>query len=142
MVHGSLTRSDWYSLFLANRKWEKGIHCPPAGKGIMVSTALWQGKGMPSRNWQRVWLFRYCCSTSTISQSSATFGSLATGTEGVVGLAAGGVDGGVKFGNPGTLVSPGKGNSRRTGNERTGTRLLTKCYKIHTLWLFLAQFMH
>src|SRR6266568_7122630 len=41
MVHCSLTRSGWYSLFLANRKWEKGIHCPHwHGKGLLVSTAL------------------------------------------------------------------------------------------------------
>src|SRR6266568_6438315 len=113
MVHRSLTRSDWYSLFLANRKWEKGIHCPQAWKGIVgIHCPHWQGMGMHSHNWQRVshW---YCCSTSSISQSSATSGSLATGTGGVVGLAAEGVDGGVnEVGIPGTLVSPGRGNSR------------------------------
>src|SRR6266581_3403131 len=91
----------------------KGIHCPLAGKGVMVSTALWQGKGLlvssALTGRERVWLFRYCCSTSTISQSSATSGSLATGTGGVVGLAAGGVDGGVKVGSPGTLVAQGEG---------------------------------
>src|SRR6266496_5610524 len=79
----------------------KGIRCPLAGKGYPLPTGR-----------ERVWLFRYCCSTSRISQSSATSGSLATGTGGVVGLAAEGVDGGVKFGSPGTLVSPGRGNSR------------------------------
>src|SRR6266568_6954445 len=114
MVHGSLTRSKRYSLFLANRKWEK------------VSTALWQGKGLlvssALTGRERVWLFRYCCSTSTISQSSATSGSLATGTGGVVGLAAGGVDGGVKVGIPGTLVSPGRGNG--TGFTDAGGRSL------------------
>ena len=61
MVYGSLTRSDWYSLFLANRKWEKGIHCPLAGKGIVgIHCPHWQGKGMHSHNWQRVspWYLR------------------------------------------------------------------------------------
>src|SRR6266581_746677 len=82
------------------RERDYGIHCPH-----------WQGMGMHSHNWQRVWSFRYCCSTSSISQSSATSGSLATGTGGVVGLAAEGVDGGVdEVGIPGTLVSPGRGN--------------------------------
>ena len=46
MVHGSLTRSKRYSLFFTNRKWEKvsaalwqgkGIHCPLAGKGMVVA---------------------------------------------------------------------------------------------------------
>src|SRR6266581_7512783 len=43
MVHCSLTRSDWYSLFLANRKWEKGIHCLLAWKGIIgIHCPHWQ----------------------------------------------------------------------------------------------------
>src|SRR6266496_2451061 len=41
MVHCSLTRSDWYSLFLANRKWEKKVSTAFwHGKGLLVSTAL------------------------------------------------------------------------------------------------------
>src|SRR6266581_3779033 len=74
-----------------------GIRCPHR-----------QGMGMHSHNWQRVshW---YCCSTSSISQSSATSGSLATGTGGVVGLAAEGVDGGVKLVTQGHLLALGEG---------------------------------
>src|SRR6266496_2451062 len=72
-----------------------------AGKGYAQSQLA---KGMVVVIW-------YCCSTSSISQSSATSGSLETGTGGVVGLAAEGVDGGVDgVGIPGTLVSPGRGN--------------------------------
>ena len=51
----------------------------------------------------------YCYSTSTISQSSATSGSLATGTGGVVGLAAENVDGGVKLVTQGHLLALGEG---------------------------------
>src|SRR6266496_1684607 len=94
-----MERDYWYPLPSLAGKGIIGIRCPHR-----------QGMGMHSHNWQRVshW---YCCSTSSISQSSATSGSLATGTGGVVGLAAEGVDGGVdEVGIPGTLVSPGRGN--------------------------------
>src|SRR6266581_8859570 len=78
----------------------KGIHCPPwQGKGIHCPLA---GKGM-------VVAILYGYSTSTISQSSATSGSLATGTGGVVGLAAEGVDGGVKLVTQGHLLALGEG---------------------------------
>src|SRR6266568_3646645 len=76
----------------------KGIRCPLAGKGYPLPTSR-----------ERVWLFRYCCSTSSISQSSATSGSLATGTGGVVCSAAEGVDGGVKLGTQGHLLTLGEG---------------------------------
>ena len=93
MVHGSLTRSKRYSLFFTNRKWEKGIHCPLAGKGVMVSTALTgreRGYGLVRAH-----------SASSISQSSGTSGSSLAGAGDVVGgagdvvedTAGGGVDG-------------------------------------------------
>src|SRR6266568_1491482 len=85
MVHCSLTRSGWYSLFLANRKWEKVSTAFWHGKGLLVSTALtgmervctvttgkgeWLGlwptqhpafpnhRGLPARRWQelKMWL--------------------------------------------------------------------------------------
>src|SRR6266496_6261832 len=90
-----------------------GKRCPlPSGmeRDCWYPLPSLAGKGYAQSHWQRVshW---YCCSTSSISQSSATSGSLATGTGGVVGLAAEGVDGGVdEVGIPGTLVSPGRGN--------------------------------
>src|SRR6266568_6472839 len=84
----------------SGRERDYGIHCPLAGKryaqsrlakGMVVQVLLLDIHHLP-----------VICNS----------GSLATGTGGVVGLAAGGVDGGVKFGSPGTLVSPGRGNSR------------------------------
>jgi len=63
----------------------KGIHCPPwHGKGLWYPLPSLAGKGV------MVWSVAH--SASSISQSSATSGSLATGTGGVVGLAAGNVD--------------------------------------------------
>src|SRR6266568_3222389 len=98
MVHGWLTRSGWYSLFLLTGNGKRYPLLTLAGKGYPLPTGR-----------ERVWLFRYCCSTSTISQSSATSGSLATGTGGVVGLAAEGVDGGVKLVTQGHLLALGEG---------------------------------
>ncbi len=81
------------------------------------------------RDWDKydysTFIHSFIHSASTISQSSATSGSLATGTGGVVGLAAGDVEGDrmsdrvYSQGNAGTLVSPAIGVSSDAGYSLT-----------------------
>src|SRR6266496_152242 len=100
MVHGSLTRSKRYSLFFHYRKWEKVSTALPGRE--RVSTAHWQGKG---------WLLRYymlldvhhlpvICNVRLAGDRNwrcCRFGCRKCGWK-------------CEVGNPGTLVSPGRGN--------------------------------
>src|SRR6266496_1473167 len=121
MVYGSLTRSDWYSLFLANRKWEKRYPLPSG-----MERDYWYPLPSLAENGVMVWSGAH--SASSISQSSGTSGSSSAGVEDVAGWAGEVVDGArisvrekEQDGRMGSLLASARGNESVSENGRGGS---------------------
>src|SRR6266568_101253 len=120
MVHGSLTRSDWYSLFSLQ---EMGKRYPlPSGR----ERGYWCP--LPSLAWNGVMVWSVAHSASSISQSSGTSGSSSAGVEDVVGWAGEVVDGArmsvrekEQDGRRGSLLASASGNESGAENGRGGS---------------------